>query len=30
MKKPNSDGVGAVCRGKQPTAYGFIWKFKQN
>lgn len=23
-----NDGIGACCRGKQPTAYGFIWKFK--
>jgi hypothetical protein len=22
------DGVGACCRGKQKTAYGYIWKFK--
>lgn len=26
--KPKSDGIGAVCRGNQKTAYGFIWKFK--
>jgi hypothetical protein len=26
--KPKSDGIGAVCRGEQKTAYGFIWKFK--
>jgi arsenate reductase-like glutaredoxin family protein len=24
------DGVGACCRGKQKTAYGYIWKFKNN
>jgi hypothetical protein len=29
LNKPNSDGIGAVCRGEQKTAYGFIWKFKQ-
>lgn len=23
-----SDGIGACCRGKQKTAYGYIWKFK--
>lgn len=28
FNKPKSDGIGAVCRGKQKTAYGFIWKFK--
>ena len=28
MGKPGSDDIGAVCRGKQKTAYGFIWKFK--
>jgi hypothetical protein len=22
------DGVGACCRGKQKSAYGFVWKFK--
>lgn len=22
------DGIGACCRGKQKSAYGFIWKFK--
>lgn len=22
------DGIGACCRGKQKTAYGYIWKFK--
>jgi hypothetical protein len=22
------DGVGACCRGKQKSAYGYIWKFK--
>jgi hypothetical protein len=30
FNKPNTDGIGAVCRGNQKTAYGFIWKFKQN
>lgn len=29
MGKPNSDGVGACCRGKQKTAYGYKWKYKQ-
>jgi len=29
FNKPKSDGIGAVCRNKQKTAYGFIWKFKQ-
>lgn len=24
------DGVGACCRGKQKTAYGYVWKFKNN
>jgi len=28
MGRPGSDDIGAVCRGKQKTAYGFIWKFK--
>lgn len=28
FNKPNSDGIGAVCRGKQKTAYNYIWKFK--
>lgn len=28
MGKPKSDGIGAVCRGKQKTAYGYKWKFK--
>jgi len=28
FNKPKSDGIGAVCRGNQKTAYGFIWKFK--
>ena len=28
FNKPKSDGIGAVCRGEQKTAYGFIWKFK--
>ena len=28
MEKPNSDGVGACCRGNQKTAYGFKWKYK--
>jgi len=27
--KKDSDGIGAVCRGRQKTAYGFIWKYKQ-
>lgn len=22
------DGIGACCRGKQKTAYGYVWKFK--
>jgi hypothetical protein len=30
FNKPKSDGIGAVCRGKQKTAYGYIWKFKNN
>jgi len=29
MGKPNSDGVGACCRGNQKTAYGYKWKYKQ-
>ena len=29
MGKPKSDGVGAVCRGEQKTAYGYKWKFKE-
>ena len=29
MGKAGNDGIGAVCRGRQKTAYGFIWKFKQ-
>jgi len=29
MGKPNSDGVGACCRGTQKTAYGYKWKYKQ-
>jgi hypothetical protein len=28
MGKPGKHDIGAVCRGKQKTAYGFIWKFK--
>jgi hypothetical protein len=28
MDKPKSDGVGAVCRNEQKTAYGYKWKFK--
>jgi hypothetical protein len=28
FNKLKGDGIGAVCRGKQKTAYGFIWKFK--
>jgi hypothetical protein len=28
FNKPKSDGVGAVCRGEQKTAYGYIWKYK--
>ena len=28
MGKPKSDGIGAVCRGDQKTAYGYKWKFK--
>jgi len=28
MNKPNSDGIGACCRGNQKTAYGYIWEFK--
>ena len=28
MNKPNSDGVGACCRGNQKSAYGYIWQFK--
>jgi hypothetical protein len=27
--KPGSDDIGAVCRGKQKSAFGFIWKFKE-
>lgn len=30
FNKPKSDGIGAVCRGEQKTAYGYIWKFKNN
>ena len=29
MGKPNSDGIGSCCRGKQKTAYGYKWKYKQ-
>jgi len=29
LNKNNSDGIGAVCRGNQKTAYGYIWKFKK-
>lgn len=29
MGKPKSDGVGAVCRGEQKTAYGYKWNFKE-
>ena len=29
MGKPNSDGIGACCRGNQKTAYGYKWKYKQ-
>lgn len=25
----SNGGISAVCRGKQKTAYGFIWKFKE-
>lgn len=28
LNRPKSDGIGAVCRGDQKTAYGFVWKFK--
>jgi hypothetical protein len=28
MGKPNSDGIGACCRGEQKTAYGYKWKYK--
>jgi hypothetical protein len=28
--KIKGDGVGACCRKKQKSAYGFIWKFKTN
>jgi hypothetical protein len=28
MGKPKSDGIGAVCRGNQKTAYGYKWKYK--
>jgi hypothetical protein len=28
LNKKRSDGIGAVCRGKQKSAYGYIWKFK--
>jgi hypothetical protein len=28
FNKPNSDGIGACCRGEQKTAYGYKWKFK--
>jgi len=28
MGKPNSDGIGACCRGNQKTAYGYKWKYK--
>ena len=30
MGKPGKDDIGNVCRGKNKTAYGFIWKFKEN
>lgn len=26
--KPKGDNIGACCRGKQKTAYGYIWKNK--
>ena len=26
--KPKEDGIGACCRNKQKTAYGFKWKYK--
>lgn len=26
--RPKSDDIGACCRGRQKTAFGFIWKFK--
>jgi hypothetical protein len=26
--RPTGGGVGACCSGKQKTAYGYIWKFK--
>jgi hypothetical protein len=29
MGKPGSHDIGTVCRGKQKSAYGFIWKFKE-
>lgn len=29
FSKSKSDNVGACCRGKQMTAYGYIWKFKE-
>jgi len=29
MGRPGSDDIGACCRGRQKTAHGFIWKFKQ-
>jgi hypothetical protein len=28
MGKPKSDGIGAVCRGNQKTAYGYKWEYK--
>lgn len=28
FNKPNGDGIGACCRNKQKSAYGYKWKFK--
>ncbi len=25
----NTDGISACCKGKQKSAFGFIWKFKE-
>jgi hypothetical protein len=29
FSKDKMDGIGAVCRGNQKTAYNYIWKFKK-
>lgn len=30
MGKPESSDIGRCCRGKAKSAFGFIWKFKDN